>query len=272
MTPSLRTRTEWKRAFDTQGYVIVRQLWSRDDVLRMRTTFDEMHALGEIPGCFKALSLTEALAKGDILQAFPRMMHPHRVSPVAMAYLLDPRVMTILETILEEPAMATQSMLYWKPPGARGQALHQDNYYLKVEPGTCVAAWSALDDADEENGSLAVVAHTQNEVIQCPHAADPEKSFTSDEVDLPPGATPVTVEMKAGDVLFFNGNLIHGSYPNRSQTRFRRAFICHYAGLSTRRLSHWYFPLYAADGTIIEREVNTSGGPCGADMAAAGPH
>jgi ectoine hydroxylase-related dioxygenase (phytanoyl-CoA dioxygenase family) len=33
--------------------------------------------------------------------------------------------------------------------------------------------------------------------------------------------------MEPGDVLFFNGQVIHGSLPNRSSTRFRRALIAH---------------------------------------------
>jgi hypothetical protein len=32
-------------------------------------------------------------------------------------------------------------MIYFKAAGARGQALHQDQYYLRVNPGTCCAAW-----------------------------------------------------------------------------------------------------------------------------------
>ena len=42
------------------------------------------------------------------------------------------------------------------------------------------------------------------------------------------------VPMKAGDTLFFNGSLIHGSGPNRSKDRFRRSFICHYVSQSHR--------------------------------------
>ena len=40
--------------------------------------------------------------------------------------------------------------------------------------------------------------------------------------------SPRFVCMEPGDVLFFDGLLIHDSYPNYSETRFRRAFISHY--------------------------------------------
>ncbi|MFD1677583.1 phytanoyl-CoA dioxygenase family protein [Alicyclobacillus fodiniaquatilis] len=258
--------------FQQEGYLILRNLFSAAEVEALKDNFMSMHAKGSIPGCFTAVPVEEAKASGDILKAYPRMMHPHRVNDIAMAYMLDQRVMDILRQLLGEEPIAAQSMLYFKPPGARGQALHQDNFYLQVEPGTCIAAWTPLDDVDEENGGLFVVPNTQKEEIQCPHTADAAVSFTTDEVDVPEGLTPVPVILAAGDVLFFNGNVIHGSYPNESKDRFRRAFICHYAGESAKKISQWYFPLYAADGSVVEREVNTSGGPCGTEYAAVGPH
>lgn len=74
--------------------------------------------------------------------------------------------------------------------------------------------------------------------------------------------------MDPGDVLFFNGNLIHGSYRNKSKDRFRRAFICHYANSSADKISRWYNPLYRADGTTLELEGNPDGGPCGIETPA----
>jgi phytanoyl-CoA hydroxylase len=78
--------------------------------------------------------------------------------------------------------------------------------------------------------------------------------------------------MKAGDVLFFNGNLIHGSFPNQSQTRFRRSFIGHYCGLSTARIGNSYRPLYRFDGTVLDRDVNMDSGPCGGEFVEKSPH
>ena len=58
------------------------------------------------------------------------------------------------------------------------------------------------------------------------------------------------VNMKAGDVMFFNGSVIHGSYPNTSRDRFRRAFICHYVPRSTAELSKWYRAPMSFDGAV----------------------
>ena len=257
-------------AFREQGYAVLPGLLSPAEVAELAATFDALHARGSIPGCFKAMPVEEARARGDILKAYPRMMHPHRVSDVAMRAMLHPAFAAVLEQLLGEPAIAAQSMFYWKPPTARGQAFHQDNFYLKVHPGTCIAAWVAVDATDEENGCLFVAPGSQKLDIVCPEQADTSVSFTKDYVPLPPDLEARPLPMAAGDVLFFGGNLIHGSYPNRSADRFRRSFICHYAGVSARELSKYYFPLYDMQGREVARDVTADGGPCGVE--AAGPH
>ena len=188
--------------------------------------------------------------------------------------MIHPRIMATLAELFGEEPLAAQSMMYFKPPGARGQSLHQDNFFLKVEPGTCIAAWVALDAADEENGGLVVVPGTSDMEIVCPHEADQSVFFTNQEVDIPESLAPVPVNMESGDVLFFNGSLIHGSYPNQSKDRWRRSFIGHYVGMSTVRLGHFYNELYTASGEMVQREDNFASGPCGVEgsMAMREPH
>ena len=183
---------------------------------------------------------------------------------------MDERLATILADLFGEEPLAAQSMLYFKPAGARGQALHQDNFYLKVEPGTCIAAWIALDPADRENGGLEVVPGTHKMDVFCPEEADRSVSFTRDYVPVPDGMEAMPVDLQAGDVLFFNGSLVHGSQPNRSADRFRRSYICHYIGRSAERMSLWYKPILSMQGEIVEVAANADGGPCGVEVA--GPH
>ena len=113
----------------------------------------------------------------------PRTSHPRRSTPRphgAPAALVrarfPPAVREVLETLFDEEVLAAQSMFYFKPPGARGQALHQDNFYLRVEPGTCVAAWVACDVIDRDNGGLEVVPGTHRMDLFCPEEADAEVS------------------------------------------------------------------------------------------------
>lgn len=257
------------KAYHRDGFVVARGLLDAAEVAEIADEAARLHRDHlELPGCFHRAAVGQG---DDPLAVWPRMMHPHRQTAVFMRYLIHSRIGAALEALLGEAPIAAQSMWYWKPPGARGQALHQDNFYLKVHPGTCIAAWVAIDPANRENGGLNVVPGTHAMDLFCPEEADPTISFTREFVPVPTGLTSVPTDLASGDVLFFGGNLIHGSDPNRTTTQFRRSFICHYLGESARELSRWYRPIYRFDGTEVEIGEATGGGPCG-DIAVGGPH
>lgn len=248
-----------KRSFDSHGYVVARGLFDGDEAGFWLDHFMRMREAGAYPG-----DLVGADPQSDDpLRRYPRMIHMHRWDRLSLQWLLEPRLARALTTLLDgvEP-FAVQTMLYFKPPGARGQAVHQDQHYLRVQPGTCIAAWMALDACDEENGCLEVLPGSHDWPVLCTTAADTTESFTDVTVPLPDGAELVPVAMEPGDVLFFNGSLVHGSKPNRSD-RFRRALIGHYIEGDARECAHWYHPVLRMDGTIVELDQGAGGGPCG---------
>ncbi|MEV7289313.1 phytanoyl-CoA dioxygenase family protein [Streptomyces sp. NPDC093252] len=263
--PSILAHTELAGFHD--GYLVVRGLFGPAEIEKLCEEFAALHAAGPVPGHFEP----GRGGAGDPLATHPRVMQPHEISAPARAMLLDPRLRTVLESLLGEEVLAAQSMFYFKPPGARGQALHQDNFYLRVEPGTCVAAWVACDVIDRENGGLEVVPGTHRMDLFCPETADEELSFAREYVPPPPGLAPVPVDMAPGDVLFFNGSLVHGSRPNRSADRFRRSFIGHYVGRSTERIGGYYRTL-TMDGRRVPLPESGGAGPCGTEFTPGGPH
>ena len=190
-------------------------------------------------------------------------MHMHRWDQVSLDWLIEPRLGDVFRRLLGKEPLAVQTMLYFKPAGARGQALHQDQYYLRVQPGTCIAAWMALDDCDEENGCLQVVPGSHNLPLLCPIDADTSESFTDVTVPLSADMRPEPVIMKAGDVFFFNGQVIHGSFPNRSRSRFRRALIGHYIDADATQVAKYYHPVLRFDGSTVDITVAERGGQCG---------
>ncbi len=126
-----------------------------------------------------------------------------------------------------------------------------------------MAAWLALDDCDEENGCLQVVPGTQDLPVLCTVTADTKQSFTDVTVPLGEGMAPTPVIMQAGDVLFFNGQLIHGSFPNSSQDRFRRSLIGHYIVGDAQKVAEFYHPALRMDGSVVALDVSERGGACG---------
>ena len=248
-----------KRTFDGQGYVVGRGLFDLEETTSFRDHFMRLREAGAYPGDVVGVDPTS----NDPLRRYPRMIHMHRWDEVARRWLLEPRLAHALRTLLGGPeALAVQTMLYFKPPGARGQALHQDQHYLRAKPGTCIAAWMALDECDEENGCLEVVPGSHEWPILCTIPADTSESFTDVTVPIPEEASVVPVPMEPGDVLFFNGSLVHGSRPNRS-ARFRRALIGHYIQGDAREVARWYHPVLRMDGTDVALTQGVGGGACG---------
>ncbi|MET7698195.1 phytanoyl-CoA dioxygenase family protein [Streptomyces sp. NPDC005485] len=258
------------RDFEEQGFAVVRGLFTPAEIDELCAEFTALRAAGPVPGHFEPRTTGEG-SSTDPLHAFPRVMHPHRISALSRRLLLEPRLRDVLEALLGEEVLAAQSMFYFKPPGARGQALHQDNFYLRVDPGTCVAAWIACDVIDRENGGLEVVPGTHRMDLFCPEEADVEMSFAREYVPPPPGLAAVPVDMAPGDVLFFNGSLVHGSGPNRTADRFRRSFIGHYVGRSTQRIGGYYRTL-TMSGAPVTLAESEGAGPCGTEFAPAAPH
>ncbi|MEZ4712886.1 MAG: phytanoyl-CoA dioxygenase family protein [Caldilineaceae bacterium] len=250
--------------YQHQGYTIVPGLFSTAEA---RFYLDHYMAMHERESAAQNRSLGDASSVGanaaDPLQAWPRLMMMHRRDDVSLRWLTDARINQCLTDLLGREPYAVQTMMYFKPAGARGQALHQDQYYLRVQPGVCVAAWMALEDIDVENGCLQVVPGSHMWPLLCTVEADTTQSFTDVTVTLPADQSPTPVIMQAGDVLFFHGQLVHGSFPNRSRNRFRRSLIAHYIEGQAEQVYKWYHPVLRMDGSELELGVSALGGACG---------
>ncbi len=245
--------------FKDNGYYVARGLFSQDEVQSLTDHYMRLREAGSYPGDFAGIDLTS----NDPLKRYPRMIHMHRVDETSLRWMIDPRIKEHLTALMGREPYSVQTMLYFKPPQARGQALHQDQYYLRVQPGTCIAAWLALDVCDEENGCLQVVPGSQIWPLLCTVKADTTISFTDVTVPVPAGTPVLPMMMQPGDVMFFNGQLVHGSLPNRTHNRFRRALIGHYIGGEAAEVAKFYHPALRMDGSVIELGVSEGGGSCG---------
>jgi ectoine hydroxylase-related dioxygenase (phytanoyl-CoA dioxygenase family) len=166
--------------YQQNGYVVAPDLFSAMETARYRQHYMDLRAGGTYPGDFSGVDLTSS----DPLKRYPRMIHMHRWDQVSLDWMIDKRLNQVMTALLGIEPYAVQTMLYFKPAGARGQALHQDQYYLRVQPGTCIAAWMALDRCDEENGCLQIVPGSHNLPLLCTIEADTTQSFTDVTVPI----------------------------------------------------------------------------------------
>ncbi len=249
------------KSHDRDGFVIVRNLFHRDEIDQLSEVFKQISAGDPIPEYWEPDRSSD-----DPLKNFPRIVHPHRFNALCRQMLLDPRIFRIIRSILRDEPVAVQSMFYFKPPGAKGQAFHQDELYLQTRPGPCIAAWIAVDPSLPENGGLFVAPGTHDMDVKCPELADPSESFTTHLTRPPTGVETVPVKLEPGDVLFFTGKLIHGSQPNRTKDLWRRSFICHYVPRSSSHIAKWFQPALDFAGRSVSFGVSPDGGPCGTEF------
>jgi ectoine hydroxylase-related dioxygenase (phytanoyl-CoA dioxygenase family) len=251
--------SQYQAQFQADGYVVIPGLFSPEEVDHYLDHYMTMRAQGELPGDFAGVNANST----DPLKKFPRMIHMHRWDELSLQWMIDERLNRCMTALLGREPYAVQTMLYFKPPGARGEALHQDQYYLRVQPGTCLAAWMALDRCNEENGCMQVVPRSHLLPLLCTTQADTTKSFTDVTVPIPEGMHSVPVIMEPGDVFFFNGQAIHGSFPNVSQDRFRRSLIGHYIVGEAEKVAEYFHPVFRMDGSQVELGVSEKGSACG---------
>jgi len=247
--------------FERDGYAILRNLFPPEELTPLAEYFHGEAVAGNVVENF----WNPNPMADDPLERFPRVMHPHRYHELSKTILLDSRLEVALRALLHEEPLAGQSMFYFKPPGSRGQALHQDNRALQVRPGSCFAAWIAIDPSTVENGCLYVVPGTHKADLMCPGLADRSVSTTAHSLEVPEGGELVPVPLDPGDVLFFNGSLIHGSRPNTHPTLWRRAYILHYLPKSSQSCAGHFAPLFDFNGESHPIVATEGGGPCGGE-------
>jgi phytanoyl-CoA hydroxylase len=202
------------------------------------------------------------LSPREKAEYFLRIHMLHRRLELHERYMLHPRVLDVLEAIIGPDVLAMQTMLFLKPPGKPGQGWHQDSYYIPTHPDTLCGAWIAIDGCDELNGAMWFAAGSGNEPIYPPKegygAGDRllgdigYVGGVSDTDDAKNDLTKVAdrygqllCPAKAGDVVFFNGHVLHRSKTNYTTDRFRRSFVSHYC--NARSYTQW-----GAEGPLEE--------------------
>ena len=246
--------------FSDAGYCVADGLFAAEEIFAIEAFFEEFKNIGT-PVFDAGLKFEEV----DPAKRQVRAMHPHRYSEQAKQWALNLWVLSALASLFGKPALLAQTMYYFKPPGAKGQGMHQDNFYLLVKPATCIAAWTAIDAAKIDNGCLYVVPGSHRKNILCPEdGAEGWMRYGDSHIKpFPRDCTPVPLEVERGQTVFFSGNLIHGSGPNRTKDRSRRTFIGHYIDAACEQVAQFYHPVLNARGEAVTVAAPTGGGPCG---------
>jgi ectoine hydroxylase-related dioxygenase (phytanoyl-CoA dioxygenase family) len=195
--------------------------------------------------------------------------HPHANSLLFDNLMRNPRVLELASLIIgydtntiDCKLQATQSWMYFKPPGELGRDLHQNIFYSHANKGEIINMAISLEDADETNGCLYYYPGSQKEWC-LPINLDDDRLLTNPEgwehergkpcvipqdyvngelVDI---YNKVYCPVRKGTVTFIHSHVLHGSDDNITEDRWRRTFL----------VSYMKKGVYFNKGSLMRREV-----------------
>jgi phytanoyl-CoA hydroxylase len=202
--------------YEGNGYVRARGVFDAQEVEEMRAALAQI--LADVEGTANdANHQWGGVAQEAVLKGFHNVQFHDAAFTRAAAH---PKLVEVLTEIIGPNVQLHHTKMLVKPPEKGAPfPMHQDYPYFPHERHTVVAASVHLDDTDEQNGCLRVVAGSHK---QGPLEATGENHTL--EVPLEDGAP---IPARAGDVLFFNYLTIHGSGLNTSD-RTRRNVLFQY--------------------------------------------
>eukprot|EP00118_Oscarella_pearsei_P002517 m.10766 g.10766 ORF g.10766 m.10766 type:complete len:321 (+) comp22643_c0_seq1:22-984(+) len=224
--------------YKKKGFVVVEDVLTPSQVESLKAEMLDICSgkQGDIRGVSPVAEIND---EAEILSNYLAIHFPHKVSDRVRALVKEPKTVAVLQQCIGQNIKCMQTMMFMKGPGKRGQAAHQDEYYIPTRDRSLCATWIALEDAFINNGCIWVIPESHKKGIIYPMKADADDRFDSSGCSWGhgyPESAWEPVELKSGSCVFFNGYLLHRSLPNNSN-RFRRAFANHY--MSAESLLPW---------------------------------
>lgn len=223
---------ELKRAYDRDGFVIVKQLLSSDEFATLTAELDR-YIRQVVPTLADKYAFYEDRSRPDTLKQMQHM----GVDPFFREYIRHPAWIGLARLLVGEDVTYQEPEWFDKPPGANHPTPpHQDNYYFNLRPDDVVTIWMALDQVDEENGCLRYVPGSHRRGIRA-HDRSNVLGFSQGIVDYDERDREMerSIHLAPGNIVAHHGSTIHRAEPNRSASRRRRAFAMVYKGVSCRR-------------------------------------
>ncbi|WP_442680525.1 phytanoyl-CoA dioxygenase family protein [Sphingomonas sp. ASY06-1R] len=233
------------------GYVILRGLFSGQEIAAIGDAMDQVHAEGVAHGrSFRHGNLFYNVAPGDPpLVRMAQWMSYHQ--PVLNAVRLDPRMAQALDPLIGGDLKQIINQLHWKTPGAKGDfAWHQDSRFrLPAHAyrnlGTSyVQTGLAIDPHTPQSGCMKFVPHSHlRGDIDLDTSIEVLGNALNDSVLIGAGFSPddvIEVELAPGDLALWSPYLIHGSGANQSDHQ-RRLYINGYVRAQDCDRGEWAF-------------------------------
>jgi hypothetical protein len=216
------------------GYVIVPGLIGRDELDRVWTAYERAIADGRI------VVHPEPIGPDD---PYPgRSLDPHLKVAEIRALQHHPKILAITDLLLGRRTLPFQTIMGHK---GSSQLPHSDMIHMTTYPlGYLVANWVAFEDVDPDSGPLEYYPRSHrliprllsHEIALAPLEFKQRGAAAYSEKYEPEVGRHIAAARlqpdyflgKAGDVLFWHADLIHGGAPRKNVALSRKALVCHY--------------------------------------------
>ncbi len=148
-------------------------------------------------------------------------------SPALRWFLLDQTMRDVCRATLGDDAYLFNDQFVVKgTDGETSFSWHQDGGYIPYEHRQYLTCWIALDNVDETNGTVYVLAYERagtREVV--PHRRDPSTNDMVGYFGDDPGVPAIA---RAGSIVCFSSTVFHRSGANTTD-RLRRVYVAQYS-------------------------------------------
>jgi len=202
--------------FHRDGFLVVRTMYSPEEVDSISQWTDEVAAAPETPG--KTMMYFEASQQDDsrILSRIENFVPFHE----GFSELITRRrMLQAVDDLFGEPSVLFKDKINFKLPGADGFKEHQDvqagwDDYANLH----ITAMIAIDETNETNGSLEMIPGMHKQGVLGEMWAP---LTDADTANVPYEA----VHCQPGDAVFFDSYAPHRSMPNRTEQARRVLYI-----------------------------------------------
>jgi len=212
------------RRYGEDGFLIARGFFSAAQIAAAAAEADSLLRRTELihTDNLRCRWTTEGKSGACVFETFDPVAD---LSPVCAKLATDPRLLAAAGALYGEQACLFKDKLIFKPPGAKGYALHQDFISWPSFPKTFMTVLVPIDPATEENGCTEVFSgYHHNGNLSANDSEYHELPMSS--VDP---ARSVKLELAAGDIAFFGGFTPHRSAPNHSGGYRRQLYLSYNA-------------------------------------------
>ncbi len=177
---------------------------------------------------------------------YPITLNVHRKDKVFYKIASDKNIVKSIKFFQKSKVDALNDQMIYKKKnsyyGKQSWTFHQDNAYPKAKYGSYVITHLFLDDSTPKNGGLIFFEGSHVEPILKYKIRTSHKEKKNKKGVTRPGATinnkdlerirknykQVNIDAKSGSLCIMHGNLVHGSFPNKSKRMDRATYSVAY--------------------------------------------